>query len=97
MQQFYRYLDEQDVNYCRHSEKMEKIAQSELMVLDTFGELPYFYQCSAVAFAGRNHGVLEPMRFAKPVVVGLHELWNKDYQTSYYTQRGHSCGKLVKI
>ena len=39
------------------------------MVLDTFGELPAAYEAAHVCYVGRNHNVLEPLAFGKPVVI----------------------------
>ena len=87
MQAIYHFLDKEGISYSRRSSGIEHISKCELMVVDTFGELNYFYQLATLAFAGRNHGVLEPMRFNKPVLVGPEKGWDAGYPTSYYLYR----------
>lgn len=40
------------------------------LVLDTIGELRDFYAAATVAHVGKDHNVLEPLGFSKPVTVG---------------------------
>jgi 3-deoxy-D-manno-octulosonic-acid transferase len=40
------------------------------LVLDTMGELRDFYAAATVAYVGRDHNLLEPLAFDKPVYVG---------------------------
>lgn len=42
---------------------------TQCLVLDTIGELRDFYAVAWVAYVGRNHNILEPLAFGKPVVV----------------------------
>lgn len=77
------FLIDQGIDYAKRSEGMDAISNKKLIIVDTFGELPYFYQQAEIAFAGRGHGVLEPMKYSKPVVVGPHEHWTKENSTSY--------------
>jgi 3-deoxy-D-manno-octulosonic-acid transferase len=77
------FLNDQGIDYATRSEGINAISSKKLIVVDTFGELPCFYQQAAIAFAGRGHGVLEPMKYSKPVVVGPHEYWTKENSTSY--------------
>jgi len=52
--------------------------QTEVMFVDTLGDLPDFYAAGDVAFVGGSfvdaggHNLLEPARFAKPVLFGPH-------------------------
>lgn len=54
------------------------IKSSQVMVLDTLGELSYLYSVSTVAFVGgslvpeRGHNILEAAAYAKPVLFGPH-------------------------
>jgi 3-deoxy-D-manno-octulosonic-acid transferase len=41
----------------------------QVLVLDTIGELKYFYSVGDLAYVGANHNVLEPLSFSKPVLV----------------------------
>lgn len=52
--------------------------RTEVMFVDTLGDLPDFYAAGDVAFVGGSfvdaggHNLLEPARFAKPVLFGPH-------------------------
>ena len=41
---------------------------TKVLVLDTFGELRSYYSIATAAYVGRNHNLLEPLTFGKPVV-----------------------------
>ncbi|WP_341676362.1 glycosyltransferase N-terminal domain-containing protein [Niveibacterium sp. SC-1] len=49
----------------------------DCLVLDTMGELKDFYAAAAVAHVGRNHNILEPLAFSRPVTVC--EGWEPTY------------------
>jgi len=49
----------------------------DCLVLDTMGELKDFYAAAAVAHVGRNHNILEPLAFIRPVTVC--EGWEPTY------------------
>jgi len=84
MNKLITFFHEQGLKYALRSEGFLSIADKNILLIDTFGELPYFYQQAEIAFAGRGHGVLEPMRYGKPVVVGPHNVWTKENSTSYF-------------
>jgi 3-deoxy-D-manno-octulosonic-acid transferase len=44
-------------------------ADTQVLVLDTIGELRDFYGLATATYVGPNHNVLEPLAFAKPVFV----------------------------
>jgi 3-deoxy-D-manno-octulosonic-acid transferase len=52
--------------------------ETEVMLVDTLGDLPDYYAAGDVAFVGGSlveaggHNLLEPARFAKPVIFGPH-------------------------
>lgn len=75
-------LESKGIKYSLRSRGSD-IPKHQLLILDTFGELPYFYEYANISFAGRGHGVLEPLRYGKPVVVGPHQFWTKENSTSY--------------
>ena len=50
---------------------------AQVIVLDTFGELKAFYSIATVCYVGRDHNVLEPLTFGKPVVVPTS--WHDQY------------------
>lgn len=43
--------------------------EKQVLILDTFGELRGMYSVCDFAYIGRNHNVLEPLAFGKPVVI----------------------------
>ena len=45
------------------------LARTQCLVLDTIGELKDFYAAGSVAYVGRDHNILEPLTFGKPVTV----------------------------
>lgn len=83
MDRIYAFLKENNIPYARRSQGMSDIAIDKVLIVDVFGELPYFYEHSEIAFAGKGHGVLEPMKFSKPVVVGPRNAWKRIGSTSY--------------
>lgn len=48
--------------------QVQKDAVFDIMVLDTIGELRGYYSIATVAYMGRNHNLLEPLAFLKPVI-----------------------------
>ncbi|MDX3772872.1 glycosyltransferase N-terminal domain-containing protein [Chromatiaceae bacterium AAb-1] len=50
---------------------------SQLLILDTIGELKAFYQVADLCYVGINHNVLEPLASGKPVIV--MQGWNETY------------------
>ncbi len=74
-----RLLRQRELRFCRRSQA-EGIPSGEVGVLlwDTLGELPRVYGCADVAFVGGTlvpvggHNLLEPARWAKPVLFGPH-------------------------
>jgi len=52
--------------------------RTDVVILDTFGELAHVYQLATVVFVGGSladyggHNILEPAVFGKPIVVGPH-------------------------
>ncbi len=66
-----RILGALDLKYCYKSAlaEGEGVAESAVLVLDTFGELKSFYGTASLCYVGLNHNVLEPLSFGKPVVV----------------------------
>lgn len=83
MNRIYEFLHAQNIPYARRSQGMADMAVDKVLIVDVFGELPYLYRYSEIAFAGKGHGVLEPMKFSKPVVVGPRRMWKQVGSTSY--------------
>jgi len=60
------------------SQVLQSEASAQVILLDTIGELASIYRFASVVFVGGSlvprggHNILEPVAFAKPVVVGPH-------------------------
>lgn len=52
-------------------------SSTQVLVLDTFGELRSYYSVADVSYVGRNHNILEPLAFGRPVLVVSG--WEKTY------------------
>ena len=81
MQKLYAHLDAKQVRYARRSDGIERVLQADAIVIDVFGELPHYYSVASIAYIGRNHGVLEPLRFEVPTVVAPRRDWTAEYVT----------------
>ena len=72
-----RLLDEQRWNWLRRSAPGSG-SRSEVLLLDTLGELAAVYRYADVAFVGGSlvprggHNILEPAFFARAIVTGMH-------------------------
>lgn len=64
--------------YCRRTTHERPNAETQVILLDTLGELPMFYAASQVAFVGGSlvpiggHNLLEPAALSIPILVGPH-------------------------
>ena len=76
-------IQNKGLKYVFRTDRNDSLNQADVIILNTYGELPHLYRVADIVFAGRNHGVLEPLRFNKPVVVGPDQYWNREYATSY--------------
>lgn len=81
MNKLYAYLQAKDVRFARRSDGVAAAKDVDALVVDVFGELPHYYSIATVAYIGRNHGVLEPLRFEVPTVVAPRADWGADYVT----------------
>ena len=81
MGKVYDYLIAKEVRFAKRSEDIENVKNAEVIVVDVFGELPYYYSAATIAYIGRNHGVLEPLRFLVPTVVAPQADWASNYVT----------------
>jgi 3-deoxy-D-manno-octulosonic-acid transferase len=81
MEKLYAYLRAKGTRFARRSEGVAAAKDIDVLVVDVFGELPHLYSVADVAYIGRNHGVLEPLRFEVPTVVAPRSDWGHDYVT----------------
>jgi 3-deoxy-D-manno-octulosonic-acid transferase len=47
------------------------------LVVDVFGELSHYYSVATASYIGRDHGILEPMAYDCPTIVGKG--WRLNY------------------
>lgn len=66
----------------------------QVLVLDTMGELRDFYARASVAHVGRDHNVLEPLAFGKPITVRPH--WDGTYPSYPVYLLTHEHGLLTE-
>lgn len=81
MAKLYSYLSAKGIHFAKRSEGGDRLKSAEALVIDVFGELPHFYSVASIAYIGRNHGVLEPLRFLVPTVVAPQSDWAANYVT----------------
>jgi 3-deoxy-D-manno-octulosonic-acid transferase len=73
-----QWLQAQEIRFARHSLGNPVAADTELLLLDTLGELLNFYAACNVAFVGGSlvpvggHNLLEPAALSKPTITGPH-------------------------
>jgi len=75
-----RLLESSKLSFARRSSEQgpTNSARSEIILLDTVGELAALYQFASVVFIGGSlikkggHNILEPAFYAKPIIVGPH-------------------------
>jgi 3-deoxy-D-manno-octulosonic-acid transferase len=72
-----RLIARSSFKFARRSETASS-SQTDVILLDTIGELASVYRFAAVVFVGGSlvprggHNIIEPAAFAKPIVVGKH-------------------------
>lgn len=64
-------------NFILRSNPASSMDLRDVLVVDVFGELSHYYAVASVSYIGRNHGVLEPLAYDCPTVVGAG--WQQDY------------------
>ncbi|MFA3790726.1 3-deoxy-D-manno-octulosonic acid transferase [Aliiglaciecola sp. SL4] len=67
----------------------------DVLVLDTFGELRGLYSVSNFSYIGKNHNVLEPLAFGKPVVITSG--WESTYPSYPVYEISKQNGLLFEI
>ena len=71
MRMLHSLLQQAGLSYRLRSEHdPQAFVAGSVAVLDTMGELRGCYAAATLAFVGRDHSVLEPLAFGKPVYVG---------------------------
>jgi len=78
------WLTREGANYVRRSQEASSNAVTEILLVDTLGELLLFYAASDVAFVGGSlvpiggHNLLEPAALGLPVLTGPHNFNGAD-------------------
>lgn len=54
---------------CRSDVTQTLPPNLDILILDTFGELQGMYYACDLAYIGKNHNILEPLAFGKPVAI----------------------------
>lgn len=67
----------------------------QCLVLDTIGELKDFYAASLIAYVGRNHNILEPLAFGKPIVLSAG--WEPTYPSYPVYQSMLAAGGVLQV
>ena len=71
-----KILDQSGLSYCKWSESKEKKIDSDVLLVDTLGDLLFFYSMSEVSFVGGSffdiggHNLIEPAILMKPILTG---------------------------
>lgn len=64
-------------DFVLRSDPASSLNLRDVLVLNVFGELSHYYSVASVSYIGRNHGVLEPLAYHCPTIVG--QGWREDY------------------
>ena len=71
-----RILDQSGLSYCKWSENKGSKIESDVLLVDTLGDLLFFYSVSKVTFVGGSlfdiggHNLIEPAILMKPILTG---------------------------
>jgi 3-deoxy-D-manno-octulosonic-acid transferase len=70
--------------YSKKSDEQDILESCQVILVDTIGELLFFYACSDVAFVGGSlfpiggHNLLEPAAIGLPIITGAHTFNQKE-------------------
>ena len=65
------------IDFVFRSNPLSSLEVKDVLVVDVFGELGHYYSIASISYIGRNHGVLEPLAYDCPTIVGKG--WRQDY------------------
>ena len=77
-------LKEDNWIYSKKSDDQDIPESCQVLLIDTIGELLFFYACSDVAFVGGSllpvggHNLLEPAAIGLPIITGVHTFNQKE-------------------
>lgn len=70
-------LTTENIDFVLRSNPLSNLELNDVLVVDVFGELSHYYSIASISYIGRNHGVLEPLAYSCPTIVGKG--WRQDY------------------
>ena len=71
-----KILDQSELSYCKWSENKDKKIDSDVLLVDTLGDLLFFYSVGDISFVGGSlydiggHNLIEPAVMMKPILTG---------------------------
>lgn len=89
-----KILSDAGADFVLRSDPTSSQSLRDVLVVNVFGELSHYYSVATASYIGRDHGVLEPMAYESPTIVGKG--WRQNYSaTPMYdymvSQRGLIC------
>lgn len=69
-----------DADFVLRSDPDSSERLRDILVIDVFGELSHYYSIATAGYIGRDHGVLEPLAYSCPTIVGKG--WRTNYSAS---------------
>ena len=87
-------LDNLELKYQLRTDAGTLSMDTQVIVLNTIGELRKYYSLGCVAYVGTDHNVLEPLSSLKPVLVGGG--WHSGYPSFPVYQKMHQNNVIVE-
>jgi 3-deoxy-D-manno-octulosonic-acid transferase len=75
-----RILSNAGADFVLRSDPASNQGLHDALVVDVFGELSHYYSVATASYIGRDHGVLEPMAYECPTIVGTG--WRRNYSAT---------------
>jgi 3-deoxy-D-manno-octulosonic-acid transferase len=73
-------LSSAGADFVLRSDPASSQSLRDVLVVDVFGELGHYYSIATASYIGRDHGVLEPLGYACPTIVGKG--WRRNYSAT---------------
>jgi 3-deoxy-D-manno-octulosonic-acid transferase len=73
-------LSNAGADFVLRSDPTSSQSLREVLVVNVFGELSHYYSVATASYIGRDHGVLEPMAYECPTIVGKG--WRPNYSAT---------------
>jgi 3-deoxy-D-manno-octulosonic-acid transferase len=100
-------LSERKIDFVSRSSGEQVAGHTEVLLVDTLGELMMFYASADVAFVGGSlvpiggHNFLEPAALGIPIIAGLHNFNSQDIAQQFFASGAalevDGVDKLVKV